>query len=124
MYSASKKIATVLILCLLLYLFTVPSIFLTRVVDELQLQAGAARRAVESDEDPGPHFEAMVALMDDSADRFRLFLDHDLVDETLVAVHALSPMTDPEHLFSDLEALEILLDHLKDAEVFSFRSIL
>ena len=124
MYKATKRIVTVLFLCLLLFLFTVPSIYLNRVADELLLQSASARRALEEGRDPAPHFEAMVSAIDNSAGKLRLFLDHNIVDETRMAVHALSPLTDPEHLFSDIEALCVLLDHLRDAEVFHLHSVL
>ena len=124
MYSTVKRTGTVLIVTFLILLFTIPSHYLSKTVDELRLQSAAARRAVESGDDPAPHFSRMNALLDEAAPTLKLFLSHTLVDETRLSVHALSPMTDPEHLFSDLEALEILLDQLNEAEVFHFSSLL
>lgn len=124
MYSTVKKLVTALIAALLVFLFTVPSVYLVRTTDELLLQTAAACRAMEQGEDPGPHLTEMARIMDGSAPALRLFLDHNLVDETLMAVHALRPMTDPEHLRSDLESIRVQFDRLRDAEVFRLRSIL
>lgn len=116
MFNAIRRIVNLILLFLLIYLFTVPALYVKNLCRELDTQCRAAELALYENEDPGEHLRSIKGRMDDSAKTLHLFLDHSAVDGLVSAIHALAPMTEKEDLLPALEAVRAELTHLRDIE--------
>ena len=111
-----KRMATLLIILLLLALFIVPRTYLNKVCTEISALSASARQAVRLNGDPAPELARMKRAYDRSAPKLRLFLNHSSVDALGVAIVACTPLTEPEALLSALNEVEAAATHLKNIE--------
>ena len=122
MYSGIKRIITLIFAFFLLYLFIVPPLYVSRLADELDLEARAAIDAVNKGGDPSPHLYAMRERMDGAADVL-LFLNHAVVSTVRTGIHALVPMTNPSDQLSGLEAVRTQIGRLSGIESVTIDSL-
>ena len=123
MYSGIKRIITLIFAFFLLYLFIVPPLYVSRLTDELDLEARAAIDAVNVGDDPAPHLYAMRERIDKAAGVLLLFLNHTAVDTVRTGIHALVPMTNPSDQLSGLEAVRTQIGRLSGIESVTIDSL-
>ncbi len=124
MFKRVKWICFAAIAAVLLFLFVVPRIYLTRTCDELLSLTQEASAAARAGEDASGCLERMNELFESRAPVLRLYLDHSSVDEAAVAIAACVPVTDRETLLAGLGVVDIVLRHLEGIEKFGFANLL
>ncbi len=123
MYNGIKRIITLVFGFFLLYLFIVPPLYVSRLADELDLEARAAIDAINEGGDPSPHLYAMRERIDKAAGVLLLFLNHTAVDTVRTGIHALVPMTNPSDQLSGLEAVRTQIGRLSGIESVTIDSL-
>lgn len=118
-----KRLATLIIVLLLLALFTLPRAYLARVCKQMLASSTAAAQAAQLDGDPAPHLARLKELYEKSAPTLRLFLDHATVDAVGAAIATCAPLRDQDELLSTLSVLNAAIRHAQSIETLSAESI-
>ena len=123
MYNAIKRSLTIVFIVLLLFLFTVPALYLDRLTEDLDDRCIKVLNGLDAGEDPAAGLVELRSAFDESADTLRLFLDHGVVDAVSAAVHGLVPLDDPADVKSGVEALRAELQQLAAIERLDFHTL-
>lgn len=112
MFNKVRRVMNAIFILLLLFLLTLPRVYLSDFCDGMLEKCLAAERA----EDPGEALFGMRLLYEKNSPVLRLFLDHTAVDAVGAGVAAAVPLRDREALYSALSAIRSALDSLRRVE--------
>lgn len=119
-----RRVVTVCILLLLVMLFTLPNLYLTRVCREMTAQTAAAEAALSVGGDPAPALLRLSLLYERHDAPLKLFMDHVSVDAVGAAIAACTPLSEPDALIAALHTVNAALSHLGDIESLTPESLL
>ena len=108
---------------LLIFLFTVPRIWLTGVCETLSEQVQLASAAIRAEEDHTPYVVELERIFERTAPTMRLFMDHTSVDALGTAIGVCAPYDQTNDLLSSLNAVSAAVTHLKNIEAFAWDCI-
>lgn len=118
-----KRCIDIALAFLLIFLFTVPRIWLNGVCTEMTEQTQMASAALRTGSDHTPYLRELERLFERSAPKMRLFLDHGAVDEVGAAIGVCVPYATSQDLLSALNAVSAAITHLGNIESFQWDSI-
>lgn len=125
-FNRIRRAANIIIIALLLFLFFVPELYLSRTADALTEQLTLAEQAAERDDIPA----AQAALLelktrsDHTVPPLKLFMDHTGVDALILAIAAAQPMEEREDILSATAGIRAGIEQLREIECFSFKTLL
>lgn len=125
-FNRVRRAANIVIVALLLFLFFVPELYLSRTADALTEQLTLAEQAAERDDIPA----AQTALLelktrsDHAVPPLKLFMDHTGVDALILAIAAAQPMEEREDILSATAGIRAGIEQLREIECFSFKTLL
>ena len=125
-FNRIRRAANLCMLALLLFLFLVPTQYLSRTADALTKQLDAAEAAALRG-DTAAAREALRTLQT-QAERtvppLKLFMHHAGVDTLLLAVAAAAPMEDAADILSAAAGIRAGVEQLRETECFGWRAVL
>ncbi len=125
-FNRVRRVANIVVIALLIFLFIVPSLYLSRVTDQLLAAALEAERAAQADDLPAAR-AALEALAEAAGARLpqcKLFMDHATVDALLAAAESARFVTEQEDILVSAAAIRTGVAELRQIELFSFAALL
>ena len=125
-FNRVRRVANIVVIALLIFLFIVPSLYLSRVTDQLLAAALEAERAAQADDLPAAR-AALEALAEAAGARLpqcKLFMDHATVDALLAAAESARFVTEQEDILVSAAAIRTCVAELRQIELFSFAALL
>ena len=125
-FNRVRRVANIVVIALLIFLFIVPSLYLSRVTDQLLAAALEAERAAQADDLPAAR-AALEALAEAAGARLpqcKLFMDHATVDALLAAAESARFVTELEDILVSAAAIRTGVAELRQIELFSFAALL
>lgn len=124
MYRRGRRVATLLIITLLLLLFLVPRAYLRRTGELVAWHSARARADAAAGKSAADALTALAAAYDARAPVLKLFLSHTAVDAPAAAIAAALPLTEREALLSALNTVDAAVAHLLSIESFCAENLL
>lgn len=125
-FNRVRRVANIVVIALLIFLFIVPSLYLSRVTDQLLAAALEAECAAQADDLPAAR-AALEVLAEAAGARLpqcKLFMDHATVDALLAAAESARFVTEREDILVSAAAIRTGVAELRQIELFSFAALL
>lgn len=125
-FNRVRRVANIVVIALLIFLFIVPSLYLSRVTDQLLAAALEAERAAQADDLPAARavLEALAEVAGARLPQCKLFMDHATVDALLAAAESARFVTEREDILVSAAAIRTGVAELRQIELFSFAALL
>ena len=124
-FNRIRRTVNLIVAALLLFLFIVPGLYLSRTTDAMLRFVNAAEQAALSGDLPLAQRE-LSALSETTREKLpvcKLLLDHGAVDALLTAVEAAAPLSEREDLLVAAAGLRCGVEQLREIELFSLKTL-
>ena len=125
-FNRIRRAANLIIIALLLFLFFVPEMYLSRTADALIEKLDAAEIAAKRGEIESARLRLaeLQAVTERSVPPLKLFMNHEGVDALILSVAAAAPMHEQEDILSAAAGIRAGVEQLRQIECFSWRAML
>lgn len=124
MVKRTQRIFTLCTAAFLLFVFTMPGVYLRRVADSMSAAILEAEAETASGGDPARALVRLSSLYTRHSDTLKMFLDHVSVDAVGAAIAACTPLSEPDTLLASLSTTRAALSHLLGIESLTPESLL